>query len=324
MNRPIRPGIFPILAVVGPTATGKTAFALDLARVLGAEVISADSMQVYRYMDIGTAKPPREIRQEIPHHFIDILDPDEGYSAGLYARQARSLISEKVKKGIPLVIVGGTGLYVKALEKGLVDVPPISKGIEKGLWEAFVTNGLEYLYERLRRVDPVTASRVHPHDRFRILRALGIYETTKRPLSFFHRSHGFGEKPLPLFKIGLTYSREVLYERIEKRVDRMMEEGWMEEVSALLKKGYDETLRPMQAIGYKQLVSVLKGRMETEDAVREIKKETRRLAKRQHTWFKKERPHLWLNFGGGSGEKEAERLIEQIQRGELEWMPKKG
>ncbi len=312
-----------LLAIVGPTATGKSDLAISLAKILNAEIISADSMQVYRYMDIGTAKPSKDIRAVIPHHFIDILNPDESFSAGEFARQTHRLISKKIRGGIPLIVVGGTGLYVKALERGLVALPPVPDEIHARLWEEYINTGLPHLYDKLCKIDPATASSVHPNDRFRILRALGVFETTGKPLSSFRTHHGFRETAVHLRKIGLTYPREILYKRIETRVEQMIENGWMEEVKTLLEMGYNETLKPMQAIGYKQLVSVIKGTLKMRDAVEEIKKETRHLAKRQITWFNKETPQQWISLRGENLEEEAEILLTFIQKGDKIWNPKK-
>ncbi len=317
MSRP------PLLAIVGPTATGKSDLALALARKIHGEILSADSMQIYRYMDIGTAKPPKKIREAIPHNFIDILDPDETYSAGEFARQAHRLIREKTRQGIPLILVGGTGLYIKALEKGLVTLPPISREVEATLWETYVNEGLPPLYERLRQVDPVTASIVHPHDRFRILRALGIFETTGTPLSLLQTRHGFRKIAISLWKVGLIYPREFLYKRIETRVDDMIKNGWIEEVETLLEKGYRETLKPMQAIGYKQLVRLIQGKMTRKEAVEEIKKETRHLAKRQITWFRKEPPKFWMTLKGNQVDEMAENLLTLCMEGKETWKPEK-
>jgi len=261
----------------------------------------------------------RFVRETIPHHFIDILNPDETYSAGRFAREAQDLLARKQADGTPIVIVGGTGLYIKALEKGLVALPAIPQSIQERLWEEYVNEGLETLYQRLLNVDPFTAQAIHPHDRTRILRALGIFETTGKPLSLFQKGHGFKGTPVNLFKVGLTYPREILYKRIEKRVDRMIEAGWLDEVEMLLGMGYDETLKPMQAIGYKQLVQVLRGRSTLDEAIDEIKKETRHLAKRQITWFKKEAPHLWITPEGDDPRKWAEDLITRMPQGDPSW-----
>jgi len=303
------------IAITGPTATGKSDLALALAEELGAEIVSADSMQVYRFMNIGTAKPPKEALAAIPHHFIDILDPDETCSAGQFARQARELIRQKQASGVPIVVAGGTGLYIKALEKGLVALPPIPDDIQTRLWEDYLNTGLPALHERLRRVDPALADTFHVNDRFRILRALGIYETTGTPLSKLQKKHGFRDTTIPLLKVGLTCPRDILYKRIEERVDRMIAAGWLREVQGLLTRGYDETLRPMQAIGYRQLTAVLRGKLELADAIAEIKKETRRLAKRQMTWFKKEAPDISLPLSGHDLYKQVKKLITLSQKG---------
>ncbi len=309
--------VFPSLpllpAIVGPTATGKSDLAIAMARRIGGEIISADSMQVYRYMDIGTAKPSREIRAKIPHHFIDILDPDEIYSAGEFARQAHRFIYEKRKKGIPLIVVGGTGLYIKALEKGLAECPAIPESIQRRLWETYLNEGLSHLYTTLKKVDPATAAGIHPNDRFRILRALGVFETTGIPLSSLQARHGFRNTAFQLWKIGLTYPRDQLYQRINTRVDRMMAAGWLPEVERLLERGYDASLKPMQAIGYRQLVRVIQGNFRLGEAIEEIKRETRHLAKRQITWFRKEAPQQWLCVGAEKIDIVAETLLRQFQ-----------
>jgi len=320
-NHPARSRV--TIAITGPTATGKSDLALALAEELKAEIVSADSMQVYRFMDIGTAKPPKDILAAIPHHFIDILNPDETFSAGQFARQARDLIREKQASGVPLIVAGGTGLYIKALEKGLVALPPVPDDIQNKLWEDYLNAGLPALHERLRRIDPVLAAVLHANDRFRILRALGIYETTGTPLSALQEKHGFRETSLPLLKVGLTCPRDILYKRIEERVDRMMAAGWLREVQDLLARGYDETLKPMQAIGYRQLTAVLRNKMSLDDAVTEIKKETRRLAKRQMTWFKKEAPDIWLPLTGSELYKQAREIIKLSRKGDDSWKEKK-
>ncbi len=301
-----------ILFIVGPTATGKSDLAIALAERLKAEIISADSMQVYRYMDIGTAKPSRKMRNLIPHHFIDILNPDELFSAGDFARLGRRLIDEKKNQNIPLIVVGGTGLYIKALDKGLVNLPAIPEGIKISLWETYMDRGLPFLYENLQKIDPTLAVNIHPNDRFRILRALGIYKTTGKPLSSFQQQHRFKGSSLQALKIGLTHPREILYNRIEKRVDWMIKNGWIEEVKTLLAQGYHETLKPMQAIGYRQLTEVIRGKRRLASAVEEIKKETRHLAKRQITWFKKEAPDLWINPDSKSLSSEVDSILMHL------------
>ena len=316
-------GTQPILAIVGPTATGKSDLSLALAEALDAEILSADSMQIYRFMDIGTAKPSKETRALVPHHFIDILNPDENYSAGRFAREARQILSQKEREKTPMVIVGGTGLYVKALEKGLVALPAIPDHIQERLWEAYVNEGLETLYQKLLNIDPFTAQAIHPHDRTRILRALGVFETTGKPLSIFREAHGFKTTSVSLFKVGLAYPRATLYQRIETRVDKMIEAGWIDEVKRLLEMGYDETLKPMQAIGYKQLTRVLQGKMDLKTAIEAIKKATRHLAKRQLTWFKKEAPHLWIHPDGKSPREIAEEVLTLYKQGGPPWTRKK-
>jgi len=282
------------VAIVGPTATGKSSLALKLALRFKGEIISADSVQVYRGLDIGSAKPSPEERRQVPHHLIDILDPDQEYSAALFRRQADEIIHELSQRKTPIFVVGGTGLYLKVLSRGLFRGPGGDSRLRTDLYRKAQLHGSEALHRELEELDPETASQIHPHDTFRIIRALEVYALTQRPISHFRKEHGFRENPYRVLKVGLQLDREELYRRIEQRVDEMMERGWLEEVKSLLDRGYSSSLRSLQSLGYRSIVSYLSGDGDLEKTVSLIKRDTRRYAKRQMTWFKADPEILWF------------------------------
>jgi tRNA dimethylallyltransferase len=283
-----------LVAVVGPTSTGKSGLALELAEKFGGEVLSADSVQVYRGFDIGTAKPSPEERRKIPHHLIDILAPEEDYSAASFRNQADLIIHRLQEKGKAIFVVGGTGLYLKVLSRGLFHGPGGDPLLRDSLRRKAEGEAEGYLHRELEKVDPEAASRLHPHDTFRIIRALEVYHHSRKPLSQFHKDHGFRESPYEILKIGLSSDREELYRRIESRVDSMMEKGWLKEVQELLDRGISSRVKPMQSLGYKRLISFLAGEMDWARAVHLIKQDTRRYAKRQITWFKADPDIHWF------------------------------
>jgi tRNA dimethylallyltransferase len=274
-----------IIIICGPTGIGKTAVAIELAEKLGGEIISADSMQIYRYMDIGTAKPTAEEQGRIPHHMIDIVDPDEDFDAVGFAQMAREKLMQLHQKGALPVVAGGTGLYIKALLQGLFHSNPVDPAIRERLNKEAAENGSSGLYERLQRVDPDTADRLHPNDAYRIIRALETIESTGRSISDHHQQHGFKDEPFNALKVGLQMDRQMLYDRIERRVDLMVEAGLVAEVKDLLGKGYSGDLKSMQSIGYRHMVDYIEGRLSWDESVRTLKRDTRRFAKRQFTWF---------------------------------------
>ena len=275
-----------ILVILGPTCAGKSALALDTAKCLESEIISADSMQVYRGMDIGTAKPTPDERAAVVHHLIDILDPDENYNAGRFEREASDIIHSLWRQGTPAIVAGGTGLYVKALIHGLFEAPPVDPDLRANLLDEASRVGPAEFHESLRRVDPVAAARLHPHDTVRIARALEVYRLTGRAMTDLQARHRFEKHHFLPMILGMTMDREVLYDRIEHRVDRMIRAGWVEEVRGLLDRGYDEESPGLRGLGYERLLDHLRGRCTLDEAVEEIKKETRRYAKRQMTWFR--------------------------------------
>ncbi len=282
-----------IVVITGPTATGKTALAVDLALVLGGEVVNADSMQVYRGMDVGTAKPSEEEKRGIPHHLIDVADPDEPFNAARYRDLAAPAVERIAGSGGVCFVVGGTGFYIRALLGGLFDCPQASSELRARMDREWEEQGGRVLHDRLRRVDPASADRVHPNDRVRILRALEVTELTGRPFSSLAGAHGFREEAYQALKICLSLERERLYGRIDRRSRAMMEGGLLEETRGLLDKGYSPELKPMQAIGYRHAAACLTGAWEREEAIERLQADTRRYAKRQITWFRREPGIRW-------------------------------
>ncbi len=282
----------PVPVIVGPTGVGKTALSLEIARHLPVEIVSADSRQIYRYLDIGTAKPPPEARARIPHHFIDILNPDEEYSAGEYSKAARKVIGEILRRDkIPLV-VGGSGLYIRALLRGFfredVKDPEIRRRLEARLQQ----EGETALFEELRRVDPEAAERIHPHNTRRVIRALEVYYACGTPLSVLQREHP-DPAPFPWIIFGLNMPRKELYARINRRVEAMFEDGLVEECRRLLAMGYSPELNALNSVGYKEVFAYLRGEMDLFTCKELVKQNTRRYAKRQLTWFRKEPDIQW-------------------------------
>lgn len=283
-----------VAVLVGPTAVGKTAVALDLAEALGAEIVNADSMQLYRELDIGTAKPTPAERARVRHHLVNVADPDEPYDAARYAREGRAVIADLHQRRVPPLVVGGTGLYIKALLAGLFQQEEAAHAVRLRLTQELADQGLPTLYARLKSLDPATARRLAPGDTYRILRALEVVEVTGHPLSTLHAAHRFQDRPYETLKIGLTLPREELYRRIETRVELMLAQGWVEEVRMLLHR-YPPEIKPLQALGYRHLVAVQEGRLSLEEASEETKKETRRYAKRQLTWFRADPEVHWFS-----------------------------
>ena len=283
-----------VVVICGPTASGKTAAALDLAKEFSGEVINADSMQIYRYMDIGTAKPTSDERARIPHHLIDIVDPDESFDAARFSKMAHAVISPLPARGVVPFVVGGTGLYIKSLLQGLFQAEPTNHEIRNRLKEEAAIQGADFLHKRLSQCDPESAQRIHPHDTYRIIRSLETYEVTGIRISKYHREHRFKDKPFKVFKMGLDMNREVLYDRINQRVDAMFEAGFVDEVKGLLERRYTPDLKSMQAIGYRHVVDYIQGRLSQDEALRTLKRDTRRYAKRQLTWFKADSEIVWI------------------------------
>jgi tRNA dimethylallyltransferase len=297
----------PLIILVGPTCAGKSELALSLALQYRMEIVSADSLQVYRYLDTGTAKPSLEDRKKVKHHLIDVADPDEEFSAVRFMELARGVIDSLIREGTSVLVVGGTGLYIKALTKGIFRGPAADEELRSEIKKDVQKLGKEYLYQRLKEVDPASASRIHPNDTYRIMRALEVYELTQKPMSSYQSSHAFRESPYRSVKIGIERERKELYQRIEKRVEQMIENGLVEEVKNILKRGYDPQLKPLQSLGYKQVIQYLQGEYDLYEAIRLIKRDTKRYAKRQLTWFKGDPEVEWFTLP-----EYAEKIEERI------------
>jgi tRNA dimethylallyltransferase len=285
-----------IIVILGPTASGKSELAVRLAEHFAGEIVNADSMQVYKGMDIGTAKPGPDLLQRVPHHLLDVVSPDVNFTAAAYRAAACQVIADIVARGKQVFVVGGTGLYIRALLHGLVDSPGGNEVVRQELQAVALREGNAALLQRLATVDPTTAARLHPNDQVRIIRALEVYLQSGQPISAMWAAHSFAEEHFDCLKIGLSLERAELYRRIEGRVEAMLAAGLVDEVAALLADGYDAGLKPLQAIGYKEICSYLAGNCSLAEAVELIKRNTRRYAKRQLTWFQKESAINWVEY----------------------------
>jgi len=300
----------PILIIAGPTAVGKTDASLLLAQQLGAEIVSADSMQIYRGMDIGTAKPSAEQRKLVYHHLIDIVAPDQPYSVGDYLRDARAAIDGILSAGGTPIVVGGTGLYIRALTRGLFHGPPADLELRERL---LTRDGEEpgILYSDLVKVDPEAAVKIHPNDLRRTVRALEVYYLRERKLSDFQREHAFQDRPYAFRLLFLVRSRGELYNRIEQRVDQMIVDGLEAEVKTIMDRGYRPDLASMQGLGYKHFIDHFLGKTSRDEAVALLKRDTRRFAKRQFTWFRREPEALWIDI---TGLEDAGQIVDRIKK----------
>ena len=305
-----------IICIAGPTASGKSALAVELAKEYHGEVVSCDSMQVYRRMNIGTAKPTREEMQGIPHHMLDVAEPDEDFSVSRYCRLATPIVDDIVSRGKTAIIVGGTGLYMDSLIRGNDFAPFPSTGQRERLEAQADTVGMDAMLEWLRGVDPEAAARLHPGDRKRIIRALEVYlETGETITAHNRRTQILPPRYAPLW-LGVDFAeRAELYRSIEQRVDRMLELGLVEEIKDLLASGVPETATSMQAIGYKEFVSALDCRCTIEEATADVKQASRHYAKRQLTWFRRNREINWLIRRAGQSQAEIFDAARQLCRG---------
>ncbi len=284
-----------IVVICGPTGIGKTAVGIELAREFASEIISADSMQVYKHMDIGTAKATLEEQAQVPHHLINIIEPDQPFDAAKFAKMGREKVMALHEQQTHSFVVGGTGFYIKALAHGLFSATPSDIRIRTRLKQEAATQGPDRFHRRLAECDPDTAERLHPNDIFRIVRALEVYELTGKPISECHHEHRFADQPFNLLKIGLHMERDALYERINQRVDLMVGAGLLDEVRHLLAMGYGEELKPMQSIGYRHMTDFVMGRLSWDEVLRTLKRDTRRYARRQMMWFKADPNIRWTS-----------------------------
>jgi tRNA dimethylallyltransferase len=284
----------PVVVIVGPTAVGKSRVAVEVAKAFETEVLTADSRQVYRGMDIGTDKPVPEERQAVSHRLIDLVKPDESFNAGLYRRQALDEIERLYQnRRLPLV-VGGTGLYIRTLLKGLCDAPPADPIVRAALRQEAKDQGHDRLYARLVAVDPMAAARLHPRDESKVIRALEVHQISGRRMSELQQAHGFSERPFSALIIGLNRDRDALYRRIEERIDWQLAHGLIEETKQLLAQGYLRDSAAMKGLGYRQVAEHLAGEYDAAEMVRRFKRDTRHFSKRQMTWFRKEPGIQWL------------------------------
>jgi tRNA dimethylallyltransferase len=284
----------PIIAVVGPTGVGKTELALQVAEQLGAEIINADSRQVYRYLDIGSAKPTPAQQARVRHHLLDVVNPDEPFDCARYRELALPAIADIEARQRRVLLVGGTGLYLKVLMGGLFPGPARDPDLRRQL-EADEQAAPGCLHERLQRLDAASARRLHPHDRVRIVRALEVALLTPRPISVWQAQHAFSDRRLRIVPIGLTLERALLCERINTRCNAMIEAGLIDEVRGLWERGFGADLPPLRSIGYGEIGTFLRGEMTLDAALEHMARATRQLAKRQLTWFRRTPGLRWLD-----------------------------
>jgi tRNA dimethylallyltransferase len=289
----------PVVVVTGPTSAGKTALAIELALKFDGEIVNADSMQVYRYMDIGTAKPTPEQRAQVPHHLLDVVTPDVPYSAGRYVVEARAAAARIHARGKIVVLAGGSGLYIRAFLEGLLAAgaadPELRERLEREAERARAEGRAHALHERLQALDPEAAGRIHPNDTRRIIRALEIVQHTGQPSAWLREAHRESDRPYRSLQLAIDPGREVLDRRIEAACARMLEAGLLREVRGLVDRGYGPELPPMQAIGYRHLLPVVQGSDTLRNALRAMVRDTRRFARRQRTWLRGVHEARWFD-----------------------------
>lgn len=301
-----------IICIAGPTASGKTALAVELAKELNGEVVSCDSMQIYKYMDIGTAKPTKEEMQGIPHHMIDVAEPQEDFSVSRYCEMASPILDDIIARGKTAIIAGGTGLYMDSLIRGNSFAPFPSTGCREALEARADQEGIEALMCELQSIDPDTAARLHLSDRKRIIRALEIYQETGETMTAHNlKTQAFPPRYSPIW-LGLDFAeRQQLYDRIDLRVGLMLEQGLMDEIRSLFARGIPAKCTAMQAIGYKEFTGALEGHCSVEEAADLVRQSSRRYAKRQLTWFRRNTAMNWLVR---SPEKGVNEILEDARR----------
>ena len=302
-----------IICIAGPTASGKTDLSIALAKQLDAEIISCDSMQVYKYMDIGTAKPTLEERGNIPHYMLDVADPNEAFSVSRYCQMATPILEDILSRGKTAIVVGGTGLYMDALIRGNTFAPYPATGRREELEAIAAAEGIEKVIEMLRKVDPDSANRLHPSDQKRIIRAMEVYLETGKTIT----QHNLETQALPPRFQAIWFAlqdenRQDLYARIDSRVDKMLELGLLEEINALFRMGISEKATAMQAIGYKEFVDYLAGNCTLEEACAQVQQSSRHYAKRQLTWFRKNPQIHWLTRKPGQKTFEILQALRQV------------
>lgn len=312
MNYPDRPNADEsFLTITGPTAVGKTALSLAFAEAHDAEIISADSRQVYKELTVGTAKPSAAVLERVPHHFINERSVfDASYSAGAFARDANARIRDILRRGKRPLVVGGSTLYIHALQFGLADIPDVDDAVRDRLEARLEAEGAEALYTELQTVDPKQAEGLDPTKTQRLVRALEVYHGTGRPLSYYYENQP--EPPFSFHTVVLNRDRQKLYERIERRVDRMLDQGLLDEVRALLDQGVDPTRQPLRTIGYREPIQYLQDAIDFDEMVRLVKRNSRRYAKRQLTWFRRYDGYDWVEIE----ETADDQLVQLLTQGQ--------
>ncbi len=295
-----------LIVILGPTASGKTALALAVAKQIGAEILSVDSMQVYRDMNIGTAKPAIEEQDGVKHHLIDLVHPNESFAVSQFVEMADAIIADAAKRNVPLIATGGTPMYYKALFEGLFEGP----GADDAIRAKLNLEELDVLHSRLTQIDPAAAQRIHMNDRRRLVRALEVYELTGKPISSFQTDWESGQLRHKAQWFGLNWEKEELNKRINQRSKQMMQSGWLEEAKALLEKYGTLSKTAYEATGYHELFEHLQGRMSLDDAIEQIKIATRQLARRQMKWFRRWNQIQWLD-GKTAIEENVNRILKK-------------
>lgn len=288
-----------VIVIVGPTCSGKTKLSLLLAKKLNSQIISADSRQIFKYLTIGTAKPSKDELNNTKHYFIDYLEPDENFNVYLFERESLDIIKRMHEKNIIPIVVGGSGLYIKALVDGIFEVPDTDEEIKNELNDIKKNKGINFLYEMLKEIDPVSAKSMLPQNWKRVSRAIEVYRMTGKYIWQLQENYK-REIDINFLQFGLNWKREELYNNINNRVDKMIENGLLNEVKAILNMGFSKNLNALNTVGYKELIAYLDGEIDFNTAVDLIKRNTRRFAKRQMTWFKKDKRILWMDVDSGT------------------------
>ncbi len=299
-----------VIVIVGPTCSGKTNLSLKLSQLIPSEIISADSRQIYKFLDIGTAKPSIEQLQKVSHHLIDILDPSKNYDVSIFEKDVLKVIEKIFIKNKTPIVVGGSGLYIKALIDGIFDTADNDEEYRKELHQKRKEFGNEFLYDELKKVDSLSASKMLPQNWKRVIRALEVYHKTGEPIWKHHQKQSSSKEKKYLFKqFGLNWERKILYENIDRRVDEMIENGFVDEVKNILEMGYDKNLNSLNTVGYKEIIHHLDGIISLERAIELIKRNTRHYAKRQMTWFRNDKRIHWFDL---QNEKDLELIPQKI------------
>ena len=288
-----------VIVIVGPTCSGKTRLGIQLAEKLNGEIISADSRQIYKYLNIGTAKPEKHILKKVKHYFIDQLEPDEDFNVSKFEKEALEIIQDNFERNKQPIVVGGTGLYIKALIDGIFDTVDADEEYRHELLELKNKFGNEFLYNKLKQIDPESAGKMQPSNWKRVIRALEVYHLTGEKIGV-HQKKYERELDFNFVQYGLNWDRKVLYENIEHRVDEMIKAGLVDEVKGIIGMGFNKQLNSLNTVGYKEIISCLEGEITLERAIELIKRNTRRYAKRQMTWFRKDRRIKWIDVKGAN------------------------